>query len=123
MLISEVAGAAAQAPRLFALAEFFAGRLRDQAVEPRMSRAAFLKLSGRLGIPIRSDQLKDMSKQPPLNSIIQDVTGSDDKDDGEVIFRGADTGPGTDQADDEMTPDQAQDTVDAMSKRAALKGV
>jgi len=121
MLIREVAGAEAQTPRLFALAEFFAHRARDQAVEPRISRAAFVKLASRLGISITPGQLKDMSKQPPLAGIIQDVTGSDDKDDGEVIFRGADTGPGTDQDNAVVTPDQARDTVDAMSKRAALK--
>ena len=121
MLIREFAGAEAQAPRLMALAEFLSQRAQDQAVEPRISRAAFIKLAARLGISITPGQLKDMIQRPPLNGIIQDVTGSDGDDGGEIIFRGADTSPERDKGDTEMTPDLAQQTVDAMSKRAALK--
>lgn len=125
MLISEVAGAAAQAPRLMALAKFFAEQAQDQAVEPRIDRATFIKIAGRLGISITPRQLKDMIQQEPLNGAIQDVTG-DDHDPtgtGEVIFRGAEPDSGSDQAAPGMMPDQARATVDAMSKRAALKGV
>lgn len=118
MLIREFAGAEAQAPRLMALAEFLSQRSRDQAVEPRISRAAFINLAARLGISITPGQLKDMIKQPPLNGVIQDVTGDDNDDSGEVVFRGADDVVGTDQGDTEMTPDLARQTVDAMAKRA-----
>lgn len=123
MLISEVAGAAAQAPRLMALAEFLRSRARDQAAEPRIARDTFLKLAANLGISITSSQLKDMIQQPPLNGVIQNVTGSDSADaSGEIIFRGADG----DAQSPEMTPDLAQDTVDSMAKRAAdsaMKGL
>lgn len=123
MLISEVAGAEAQAPRLMALAKFFADQARDQAVEPRIDRATFIKMAGRLGISITPRQLKDMIQQEPLNGAIQDVTGDDDASTGpgEVIFRGAEPEPGSDLGEPGMMPDQAQATVDAMSKRAALK--
>jgi hypothetical protein len=123
MLIREVAGADAQAPRLMALAEFLRSRAQDQAVEPRISRDAFLKLAANLGMSVTSDQLKNMIQQPPLSGIIQDVTGTDDLDgSGEVIFRGAETGGD----DDVMTPDMAKQTVDSMAKRAtgnAMKGL
>lgn len=122
MLIREVAGADAQAPRLMALAQFLSGRAQDQASEARISRDAFLKLASNLGITITADQLKDLIQQEPLSGVIQDVTGSDHDDRGEVIFRGADQS-GTDQGEPEMTPDMAQQTVDQMSKRAAQKGM
>jgi hypothetical protein len=119
MLIREVAGADAQVPRLMALAQFLSGRAQDRAAEARISRDAFLKLAADLGITVTVDQLKDMIQREPLSGVIQDVTGDDLDDRGEVIFRGAESG-----GDDEiMTPDMARQTVDQMSKRAAQKGM
>ena len=100
MLIREFAGAEAQLPRLMALAEFLRNRAKDQAVEPRISREAFIKLAASLGISITPQQLKDMVQSAPLNSIINDVTGGSDDEFGEIVFRGADEAP-----DQEMTPD------------------
>lgn len=120
MLIREVSGADAQAPRLMALAEFLRSRQKDQAAEPRIARDTFLKLAANLGIAITADQLKDMIQRPPLNAVIQDVTGSDDQEaSGEIRFRGAESG----SDGDIMTPDMARQTVDQMSKRAAQKGI
>lgn len=123
MLIQEVAGAEAQMPRLVALAEFLGARARDEGVDPRISRKSFLQVASNMGISLSPGQLKDMIQRPPLQNLIADVTGDNNNPDGpgEVAFRGADAGPGTDQGDAEMTPDLAQQTVDAMSKRAALK--
>jgi hypothetical protein len=123
MLIREVSGADTQAPRLMALAEFLRNRQKDQAAEPRIARDTFLKLAANLGIAITADQLKDMIQRPPLNAVIQDVTGSDDQGgSGEIRFRGAESGGN----DDIMTPDMARQTVDGMAKRAtgkAMKGL
>jgi hypothetical protein len=125
MLIREVAGADAQAPRLMALAQFLSGRAQDQASEARISRDAFLKLASNLGITVTADQLKDLIQQEPLSGVIQDVTGDDSSDHGEVIFRDADKSR-LDQGELEMTPDMARQTVDGMAKRAtgkAMKGL
>jgi len=121
MLIREFTGDNTQFLRLMALARFLADRARDQAVEPRISRTAFINMASGFGISITPGQLKDMIQQAPLNGVIQDVTGGNSGHDGEVIFRGADSTPELDQGEIEMTPDMARDTVDAMSKRAALK--
>ena len=104
-----------------ALARFLADRARDQAVEPRISRTAFINLASNFGISITPDQLKNLIQQSPLNGVIQDVTGSDSGPGGEVIFRGDDSTSELGQGETEMTPDMARDTVDAMSKRAALR--
>jgi hypothetical protein len=121
MLIREFAMDQSRDLQLMALARFFAERARDQAVEPRISRAAFINMAAGLGISITPDQLKDMSQREPLKSMIQNVTGDDQGHQGEVIFRGSTADSESDQDQAEMTPDQAQQTVDAMSKRAALK--
>ena len=118
MRISELANAAPSQTRLMALAQFLRQRARDEAVEPRISLAAFMKLAANLGIAVTAQQLKDLMQQPPLNGIIKDVTGATDGQDGEVIFRGAESDSEIDQADAIMTPDTARDTVDSMAKRA-----
>ena len=117
MLIREFAGAEAQAGRLAALAEFYSDRARDEGVEPRISRASFLQLAANMGISLSPSQLKNMIQRPPLQNLIADVTGDDDRIDGpgEVVFKGGETVTG---ADGEMTPDMARLTVDNMAKRA-----
>jgi hypothetical protein len=117
MLVREFVGAAAQSGRLAALADFLASRARDQNVEPRVSRASFLKLASNMGISLTPPQLKDLAQKSPLNAMIVDVTGDDDRLDGpgEVIFQGGETVAG---AGEEMTPDMAKLTVDNMAKRA-----
>jgi hypothetical protein len=124
MLIREFAGAEAQAPRLMALAQFLSQRARDEAVDPRISRDAFIEIAANMGIAITPAQLKDMIQRPPLNGVIADVTGDDDQTDvsSEVIFQGADQSS-TDQGDPEMTPDMARQTVDSMAKRATGKAI
>lgn len=117
MLIREFAGAEAQMPRLVALSEFLSDRARDEGVEPRISRASFLQLAANMGISLSPGQLKDMIQKPPLQNLIADVTGDDDRIDGEgeVVFQGGET---VTDAGTEMTPDMARLTVDNMAKRA-----
>ena len=118
MLINELASDPANSSKLAALAEFLRRRAVDTAVEPEISTNSFIKLANSIGVSITKSQLKDMIGQPPLNNIIQDVTGSDSEDDpGVVVFRG-----GTqEQNKPVITKDMARLTVDTMAKRAAKK--
>jgi hypothetical protein len=119
MLINEVAGAAAQAVRLAALAEFLAGRAEDQAATKTISIQTFIKLANNMGISINDAQLRDLIQQPPLSNVIANIEG--DAASGKIIFQGSEQSiPGADQ---EMTPDMARQTVDHMSKSAMNKRI
>ena len=113
MRLCEFAGAESQAARLAALAEFLAGRAEDSGSSKTIGIKAFLKLANSMGISMTDNQLRDVVQQPPLNGIIDNVEG--DAESGRILFRGAtDVGTG----DQQMTPDQARQTVNSMAKRA-----
>lgn len=97
------------AEKLAALSQFLLARADDTGAQKKISVDAFLKLANNQGISLTRDQLIDMSQQPPLNNLIQNVEGE------EVIFKGDETAPDT------MSVDQARATVDRMAKRAASK--
>lgn len=112
MLIRELAGDNLQAARLAALAEFLLGRAEDSAASKTIDTKAFLKLAQGLQISVTDQQLRDLIRQPPLNSVIKDIQG--DVDTGVIVLG--------DQTDvdvlDKMTPDQARQNVSNMAKRA-----
>lgn len=116
MRIVEVAGAELESARLLALSQFLLSRAKDTNARKIYSYPTFKNLAANLGINFTKSVLRDMIQKPPLNGLIQDVTGDDaDENSGEVIFRGAPTDSET------MTVDQARATVDKMAKRAAKK--
>ena len=110
MLIWEVADPDAQ--RLAAISQFLIGRAGDVDAEKfAVSTQTFINLAATQGVSLTADRLKTMIQQPPLNNLIQDVTG--DANTGQVVFKGP-----TQMATPTMTVDQARQTVDSMAKRA-----
>lgn len=116
MRLREFAGAEIDTARLAALAEFLAGRAEDSGSAKSISIPAFINIAKGMGISMTDSQLRDLVQQPPLDAIIDNVEG--DSQTGRILFRGSTEvgGPG-----EEMTPDQARQTVDSMAKRAAKK--
>lgn len=94
---------------LAALSQFLIGRADDQAATKTISIAAFLKAANDMGIALTKDQLVAQSQQEPLNNLIQNV------DDNDVVFKGSE------EPQDQMSVDQARDTVDSMAKRASSR--
>ena len=117
MLVEEVLDNP-QMAQLTALSQFLVSRAKDTNARMSISVDSFINLAKAQGISLTPEQLKTLSQTPPLSNIISDVTGSDTEP-GEVVFRGAEIGSGQDT----MTVDQARQTVDSMSKRAAKKGL
>ena len=96
--------------KLVALSQFLLGRADDTDAKKSISIKAFIDIAKDMGINITNDsQLRDLAGEPPLNSVIVNVT------DDQIIFSGA--GEST-QIGDQMTVTQAQDTVEKMAKRA-----
>lgn len=117
MLIQELA--TTQQPdleKLAALAQFMIGRAQDTRAQKRMSVGSFVSMANNMGISMTAQQLIDLSTQPPLNQLIQNVEG--DEATGTITFKGAE-----EQVTQDMTVDQARDTVDSMAKRAATKSL
>lgn len=112
MLIFEVTATETNAARIAALATYHMGRDRDTGNDKPMPVAAFIKMAQNLGISLTDQQLRDMASKPPLSELIKNIT------DDEIVFRDGDN-----DTKDQMSVDQAQKTVDKMSKRAAKKGV
>ena len=94
---------------LSALTQFLIGRADDQAATKTISIAAFLKAANDMGIALTKDQLLAQSQQEPLSNLIQNV------DDTDVVFKGSE------EPQDQMSVDQARDTVDSMAKRASSR--
>lgn len=110
MLIREFAPTP-QTLQLTALATFLNGRAEDERSSRRMSVPAFLKLARDMEVPMTLERLRELSQQPPLDSVIANVEPD------YITFRGGDEPEPTDT----MSVDQAQKTVDSMAKRAAKK--
>ena len=112
MLIKEMASASPD--KLAAVAKFLMGRAEDTNATKKININSFLNIASSLGINITASQLRDLSQQPPLNGLIQNIDG--DNQTGEVVFKGAQKDP------TQMPVDQANKTVSKMAKRAAAKG-
>ena len=112
MLINELASASPD--KLAAVAKFLMGRAEDTNATKKINIQSFLNIAASLGINITPAQLRDLSQQPPLSELIQNIDG--DNSTGEVIFKGAQQEP------TQMPVDQANKTVSKMAKRAAAKG-
>lgn len=112
MQIGEVTNAGPD--RLTALAKFLMGRAEDTNATKKININSFLNIASSLGINLTPSQLRDLSQQPPLNALIQNIDG--DNQTGEVVFKGAQKDP------TQMPVDQANKTVSKMAKRAAAKG-
>lgn len=110
MKINELTGSP-DPQKLAALAQFLIGRAGDTNASKTISTDAFIKLAQRMGVSLTQQQLSLISQNPPLNGLITNV--EPDK----ITFKGAE--PEVDDSD--MTPDQAQATVDKMAKRATKK--
>lgn len=108
MRLFEVVGPSTE--KLLALAQFLIGRSEDENAKKTVSIDTFISMADNMGISLTPNQLKDLAEQPPLNSVIVNIT------DDQVIFSGA--GESADVTDT-MTVTQAQDTVEKMAKRAA----
>jgi len=115
MRINEVSGSETESARLAALAQFLLSRANDTNAKKTISMQSFINLANSMGISMTADQLRALSQQPPLNNIISNIDGDDQT--GVVVFKGAEA-----PADD-MSVDQARQTVDQMAKRAAKKGL
>jgi hypothetical protein len=98
-----------ESQKLYALSEFLLGRAEDSDSEKTIGIKDFLSLAKGMGLNINPSMLRDLATQPPLNSIIVNVTGD------EVVFAGA--GKDT-KVSDQMTVTQAQDVVAKMANRA-----
>lgn len=99
--------------KLTALSQFLLSRTEDTNAKKTMPLISFIEQAKNLGISISADQLRTLSQQDPLNSVIADIQG--DNENGEIIFKGAD------EVAPNMSVDQARDTVNKMAKRAASK--
>lgn len=95
--------------QLEALSQFLIGRSDDTGAQKQISVPAFIQLADNMGISLTKDSLIQMSQQPPLNALIDNIQ------DDQVIFKGSDI-PNT-----EMSTDQARDVVDKMAQRAMKK--
>lgn len=111
MLIREVDEKNQNIQKLVALSQFLLSRAEDTDAQKQISVNSFLQLAANQGISLTQDRLLDLSQQPPLNNLIQDIQGDD------IIFKGQEEVAPT------MTVDQARRTVDSMAKRAAKKGL
>ena len=111
MRIREFARDDAQSQQIAAIAKFLTSRAQDTDSEKRISTRAFIKLANDMGISLTTDQLKSMATRPPLDSMIANVEGDDIT--GTVTFKGAE-----EEVTQQMSVDQARDTVDKMAKRA-----
>ena len=112
MLINELASASPD--KLAAVAKFLTGRAEDTNATKKINIKSFLNIASSLGVNITASQLRDLSQQPPLNGLIQNIDG--DNETGEVVFKGAQKDP------TQIPVDQANKTVSKMAKRAAAKG-
>ena len=107
MLIREVTDVSNE--KLVALGQFLIGRAGDTGAKKSISIDAFVNMAQSMGINVNKESLRDLAEQEPLKNIIVNIT------DDQVIFAGA----GVDtQAGDQMTVQQAQDTVEKMAKNA-----
>lgn len=107
MLICEVTDVNQE--KLVALGQFLIGRADDTGAKKSISIEAFVNMAQSMGINVSKDSIRDLVEKDPLKNIIVNVT------DNEVIFVGAGT---TVQSGDQMSVQQAQDTVEKMAKRA-----
>lgn len=94
--------------QLVALSELLIGRAKDTGAEKKISIESFIQMARSIGLNISEEQLRDLTSQLPLSNIIANVT------DTEVVFKGA-----NEYSSDQMSVDQARDTVDKMAHRAA----
>lgn len=108
MQIRELAGTNGQTARLTALTQFLLSRADDRQALKKISTQAFLKLAQNMAIPLTRGQLIDLVEQPPLNALIASV------DDDYIKFAGSEEI----DTENQMTVDQARQTVDSMAKRA-----
>lgn len=107
MRITEVSKGS-ELDRISALAKFLIDRSDDTAAPKKISTNAFLNLAHGMGISLTRGQLIDLVQQDPLRQLITSVQPD------EIKFKGSDASPGTDQ----MSVDQARDTVNKMAKSA-----
>lgn len=85
-------------------------RRDDQGTDKPMTRRALIGLLKDHDIPVTSDQLFDMIKEPPLKNIIDNIEGN------RVIFRGE---PGAKEPQSSDTEDDLGQTLDRMARKAA----
>ena len=100
------------ADRLFALAQFAAGRAEDTSAKMQMPVAAFIQRAQSMGIDINADTLQTLVAEPPLNGIFNPM----EPDATELTFKGGEEpGPTT------MPVNQAQDIVAKAAQSAMNK--
>lgn len=107
MLIFEVTDVSYE--KLVALGEFLLGRAGDTNAKKTISIDAFVNMAQSMGINVSNRSIRDIAEKPPLNNIIVNIT------DDEIVFAGAGESANT---GDQMTVQQAQDTVEKMAKNA-----
>jgi len=96
---------------LVALTALLKQQSERAGANPKISLASFMQLARNLGINnLSKQQLVDFATKPPLNGVIQSVTGD------EVLFKGAE--------DNEMdteapSPDENARIVDKMAQKQA----
>jgi hypothetical protein len=95
--------------KLVAVTSQLKARIKDSNTTKPMSTDTLLSLLKDNDIIIDKSDIYDMIKKEPLQNIIDDIKGND------VIFKGQRA------AAKVMEPDQAEDIVSKMAKRAASK--
>ena len=95
--------------KLIGLLKQFQGRIKDSGAKKPIKLNAILRLFRENGMSISAEDFREMATEEPVSNIITNVKGDD------VFFKGQTEEP------DEIEPDQAEKTLDRMSKKAAKK--
>jgi len=100
---------------LVALTALLKQQSENAGASPKISLSSFMQLARNLGINnLSKEQLVDFATKPPLNGVIQSVTGD------EVLFKGAED----EQMDTEApSPDENAKIVDKMAQKQAKKSL
>ena len=99
MLIREFDQDNNNSQELAAMIQFLLSRAEDTDSQKKISVDAFLKLATNQGISLSRDRLIQLSQEPPLDNMIQNIQGD------EIIFKGADS-----EVAPNMSVDQARAT-------------
>lgn len=94
--------------RIVGLAQLLSGRASDTNAQKEISTDSFISLARNLGVQLTPDTIADVIARPPLSNVFEPYQPNS----GVVRFKG------NDEADPEMSYNQAEEIVDTNAKRA-----
>ena len=103
----------ASSQQLFALAKFLLGRANNTASKKQISVDAFIELAKHRGTTVVKDQLAELISKEPLSNILEPF----EPNSGVIRFKG------NNEKTNDMSPDQAKNTVNKNAKAAMKRGM